>query len=244
MTTRSTIRFPVRGHEIGFTGTLPPGGLARYCEWARWAAFTDPDYALAGKIGAGVARAQTFTSTGELRYPGEVVIGTWIERVGRTSLDFGHEVARAEDGVVVARARVTVVQLGPEGPAPFDPSVRALAAPEGAPAPLEASADEDGAEAFAHRFVVRPSDLDQFGHVNQSKYVDFLDDARLFAARAGHAAGFEGPLSAWSVEYERELHAGDEVEARLERGAGGVRRFTLTRGGEVATRARLRGATP
>jgi acyl-CoA thioesterase FadM len=244
MKTSASIRFPVRGNEIGFMGHISPGGLARYCEWARWAAALDPAYALAGKLGGGVARAQTLAITGALRFPGDVVVRTSIERVGRTSLDFGHELARAEDGAIVARTRVTVVQLGPSGPAPLPDEVRALAEPTGAPAPLEAGGPAEG-DAFTHRFVVRPSDLDQFGHVNQAKYVDFLDDARLFAARAAHPAGFDGPLGACSVEYEREVRAGEEVEARLERCGGELRRFALfvlptgSGSAELAARGRL-----
>ena len=85
---------------------------------------------------------------------------------------------------------------------------------------------------------VRPSDQDSFRHVNQARYVDYIDDTRWFAAQAGQDAGLEGPLAALSVEYIREPHAGERVQ--METWVTGDRsrayELTLVPTGEVLTR--------
>lgn len=237
-----SITFPVRGNEIGPGMSVTLGGLARYCEWSRWAVFREERAAfLRPAFKGGVARAQTLEVHGAFTYPGDAVIDVWIARVGRTSLDFGHELRTAE-GALVARARVTIVQLGESGPEPFPAwladhvtareTASPLALPEG---PFE--------DAFEHGWRVRPSDLDQFGHVNQARYVDHADDTRLFAHHAGHPAGFSGGVRAITVSYERELRAPAPVRARLRAREDGTREVVLlTEDGRVANRAALRPA--
>ena len=56
---------------------------------------------------------------------------------------------------------------------------------------------------------VRPSDQDSFRHVNQARYIDFVDDAR-------RAAGLPRVRRA-SFSYEAETLAGDRLEVRLGR---------------------------
>lgn len=214
MAFRSTETLVVRGNEIGFTQAVPPGTLSRYAEWARWAMFRDASDAERVRIGAGVARAQHVESLHDVTYPTTLRMETVFGRVGRTSLDMVHSFTRVADAAVVARARITIVQLGPNGPTPIDPSVAALVTPTEAPDALAWT--EPGEGAFETTIVVRPSDQDQFGHVNQARYVDFADDLRWFAARAGHAAGFEGPLGHWSVDYRREVRVGTVLRARLD----------------------------
>jgi acyl-CoA thioesterase FadM len=177
------------------------------------------------KLGAGVARAQHVESRLDVTYPSTLRMETVFGRVGRTSLDMVHSFTRVSDEAVVARARITIVQLGPNGPSPIDPSVAALVTAAEAPEALPWTAPDDGA--FETTIVVRPSDQDQFGHVNQARYVDFADDLRWFAARAGHAAGFEGALGRWSVDYRREVRVGTVLSARV--GVkDGVRSVALT----------------
>ncbi|MFO0692267.1 MAG: acyl-CoA thioesterase [Polyangiales bacterium] len=229
--------FPVRGNEIGFAGVVPPGTLSRYGEWARWAMFRDPSFALREKFPSGVARAQTVELVSDFTYPSDCVVTTFVARVGRTSLDFGHELA-TEDGTLVARLRVTIVGLGPTGPIAFPPELAEHVSARPAPTPIP-HAGEPPADAFVYSFVARPSDQDQFRHVNQARYVDFADDVRLLAARSGHPAGFEGPLGRVTVSYEREVHGGETVEVRIWPTGDGARAIEMRNGsnGRVVNRA-------
>lgn len=233
-------RFPVRGNEIGFTGSVSPGGIARYCEWSRWTFFLDEKAsALRAGFKGGVARAQTIEIHGAFTYPEDVVVDLWIARVGGSSLDFGHEL-RTAGGALVARARVTIVQLGPNGKEPFPEWLASHVLPREAPTPLELSASAPTDGVYTHAWQVRPSDLDQFRHVNQARYVDHADDARLFALGEGHAAGFEGGVRKITVSYEREVRAPDRVSAQLSRRADGTRDFVLVGAdGRVANRAAM-----
>ncbi len=217
----------VRGNEIGFTGSVQPGTLSRYAEWARWAMFRQPDFVMRDRLGGGVARAQHAVTFAELTYPSELRIETRLARTGRTSLDLAHQFVRVEDGARIANLRVTIVQLGPAGPSPIDPTLSELVTPTDAPEPLPFVMPE-GDTVFEWSIPARPSDQDQFRHVNQARYVDFADDVRWAAHAAGHPLGFEGPLGAYSVDYRREVRAGTTLRARLGAGPGSVRCLSLS----------------
>jgi acyl-ACP thioesterase len=135
---------------------------------------------------------------------------------------------------------MTVVNLGPDGPAPIDPIVHEFVIDEPAP-PASAWLDGERADAWTRSWLVRPSDQDSFGHVNQARYVDYIDDTRWFAARAGAAAGLDGPLAGLSVEYLREAHAGERV--RMETWVTGERsrayELTLETQGTVLCRGQV-----
>jgi len=231
--------FVVRGYELDASGTVPVGTVARYVEETRWAVALAGGGLLEGKMRRGVVRAQVVEYGEVLRYPDAFRVETWVARLGRTSLDFGHQVVRARDGAVVARNRSTLVSLGPDGPAPLDPSLADHVEARATPAhpPLEGAAPGD---AFRRRWVVRPSDQDSFRHQNQSRYFDAVEDTLRLAAMAGHPAGTEPPPRAVAVSFEREVHAGSEVEMRLWQIEGGVRRLELSRVDDGAVIARAR----
>lgn len=185
----------------------------------------------------GVARAGTYDYAELLRHGDELEVATWVVRVGRTSFDFGHRVTRSSDGVVAVTARMTVVHLGPGGPAPLDPIVSSfivdLPAPIAVPWPRG-----ERSQPWKRSWIVRPSDQDSFGHVNQARYVDYLDDTRWFAAEANHPAGLKGPLESVSIEYNREAHAGERVQMETWVTGEQARAYQLTRqpSGEVLAR--------
>jgi acyl-CoA thioesterase FadM len=230
----------IRGIELDATGSVSPGWLSRILEQTRWEVFAMDDFVLRRRMEGGVARAGTFEYGVPLIYQDEVEILTWVARAGRTSLDFGHRVVRQRDGAVAARARMTVVNLGPGGPAPIDPTVSSFVVDEGAP-PVRPWPEGRRLHAWTRQWLVRPSDQDSFGHVNQARYVDYIDDTRWFARKAGAPAGMEGRLGGLSVEYVRETHAGEEV--RIETWVTGdhSRAYELTRqpGGEVLARGQI-----
>ena len=229
--------YTIRGIELDASGTVPPGWYSRIYEDTRWRAFARDDYSLRGIMEGGVARAGHYEYLAPLHYGDRVEIGTWVVRVGRTSFDFGHRIVRVADGSVAARARMTVVNLDANGPAPIDPVVADFVLDEPAP-PARPWPDGERAHAWTRSWLVRPSDQDSFRHVNQARYVDYIDDTRWFAAQAGEAAGLEGRLSGLSVEYIREAHAGEEVQMETWIVGPNKRAYELTlrRTGQVLTR--------
>ncbi len=236
--------YTIRGIELDARGTVSPGWFSRILEDTRWRAFAKDDYALRGIMDGGVARAGHFEYLAPLTYGDRVEIATWVARVGRTSFDFGHRIVKVSDGAVAVRGRMTVVNLGPSGPAPVDPIVHEFVIDEPA-APSRAFPEGGREHAWSREWIVRPSDQDSFGHVNQAKYVDYIDDTRWFATQEGEAAGLEGGLSGLSVEYIQEAHAGERV--RMETWITGERRrafeLTMADTGAVLARGQALGPT-
>lgn len=236
----TTIRYTIRGIELDATGSVSPGWFSRIFEHTRWKVFAMDDFALRNRLEGGVARAGTFEYGVPLGYQDELEIRTWVARVGRTSFDFGHRVTRLRDGAVAARARMTVVNLGPEGPAPIEPVVAGFVVDEPTPA-VQPWPEGERTQSWKRHWTVRPSDQDSFGHVNQARYVDYIDDSRWFAAQAGAAAGVEGPLASLSVEYLRETHAGERVQMETWITGDRSRAYELTRqpNSEVLSRGQV-----
>jgi acyl-CoA thioesterase FadM len=240
-----TIRYTVRGIELDATGSVSPGWFSRLFERGRWQAFAADALAFGNQIDGGVARAGTFEYNVPLGYRDEIEIATWIVRVGRTSFDFGHRITRLRDGVIAARARMTVVKVGPEGPSPISPAMSTLVVDEAAPVARPWLADKP-TQSWKRQWIVCPSDQDSFGHVNQARYVDYIDDTRWFAAQAGVPGGIEGPLTGLSVEYLREAHAGECVQMETWATGERTRAYELTRqpSDEVLARGQVLAEAP
>jgi len=235
-----TMRYTIRGIELDATGTVSPGWFSRILEHIRWQVFAMDESALRDRMEGGVARAGTFEYGEPVTYRDELEIASWVARVGRTSFDFGHLVRRLGDGATVARARMTVVNLGPQGPAPLEPTMAAFVLDEPAPA-RRPWPEGERAPSWKRQWIVRPSDQDSFGHVNQARYVDYIDDTRWFAAQAGEPAGVKGRLAGLSVEYLRETHAGECVQMETWVTGDRSRAYELTRQprGEVLARGQV-----
>ena len=233
----STVGYTIRGIELDATGFVSPGWLSRIFEDTRWRVFTLDDYALRGLMEGGVARAGTYEYGAPLGYGDQISISTWVARVGRTSFDFGHRIVRDSDGATAAAARMTVVNLGPNGPAPLDPIVASYVIDEPTPS-VRPWPDGPRADGWARAWEVRPSDQDSFRHVNQARYVDYIEDTRWFATEAGAPCGLPGRADALTVEYIREAHAGERVRMQTWITGPGARAYELTRqpSGEVLAR--------
>lgn len=236
----ATTRYTIRGIELDATGSVSPGWFSRIFEHTRWQVFAIDNLSLRNLMDGGVARAGTFEYGESLSYQDELEIATWIARVGRTSFDFGHRAIRLRDSAIVARARMTVVNLGPGGPAPIDPIVSNFILDEPAP-PVRPWPEGDRLQSWKRQWIVRPSDQDSFLHVNQARYVDYIDDTRWLAAQAREAAGLEGPLACLSIEYVREAHAGEQVQMETWVTGDCSRAYELTRqpGGAVLARGQV-----
>jgi acyl-CoA thioesterase FadM len=204
---RVTLSEPVRGYEMGQDGCLPFSGFARFFEHMRWELGRRGHLADPQMPKRGVVRAQTHQYLGELRFPNVWTGRTHLIHVGGSSVHYGHEITRG-DGQVLVRARTVIVLL--------DGSSRPAAAPSylrdyadsafEAPTPL-ALPEPAWTGTPTYTVHVRPSDQDSFGHVNQARYLDFVDDAR-------RSAGL-GRLLGVSLSYERETLAGDTLAIEL-----------------------------
>ncbi|MXZ98437.1 MAG: acyl-CoA thioesterase [Acidimicrobiaceae bacterium] len=107
----------------------------------------------------------------------------------------------------------------------------------------------------AHRFdvKVRFYELDPYGHLNHSAYIQFFETGRIellehvgmdlksFAAR-----GYRFVVNRINTSFDRPVHAGDTVTVETEivelRRASSTWRQRLVRGGEVVARQELRAA--
>ena len=72
-----------------------------------------------------------------------------------------------------------------------------------------------GAGAWSQDLVVRASDVDLLRHVNQARYVDYIEDARYACARAGgygeHGQGADAALKYLAASYEGQAREGDRL---------------------------------
>jgi acyl-CoA thioester hydrolase len=166
-----------------------------------------------------------------------VEIELWVQAVGGSRFEIGYDVNH--QGRLVGRART--------GAVPFDlvtgrlrrllPDEREqLAVWRDAAEPLR-SLTAAPAGRDAHRFAlrVRWSDLDSYGHVNNVKFFDYIQEARL--ALMAEALGFAGPdlgtgeiwvVARQDVEYLRPLDFRREAyEVATTVAALGNRSFTL-----------------
>jgi acyl-CoA thioesterase FadM len=239
-------RLKTRGYELDRRAKIPPATVLRYLEHLRWEAVVETP-AVGETFERGhrlVVVAQRLLLRRELGLGDELELELWIERVGRSSLEFGHRIQLlgTETDAPIAEAQVTAVHLGPDGrPAPLSDAIRALCAPagglEGFPPPLPPEPPLVGG--FAHRFPVRPSDLDLLQHVNHANYLTFAEDARELAA-ATEMLGPLGarPLRAVTLEYRRQALLGDELEARIQPLSETAFGFQLLRAGELLCSAR------
>lgn len=223
-----TLRHTVRGLELDASGAMSLGWIARHLEHCRWEMFRAQASPLATKPTSVVVRASVFEYVEPIRFPDSLEILTWLARVGRTSLDLGHRITRTLDGVTLARARATLVHVGPKGPAPLDPGLRDLTCGYSAPDARQWQ-ESERRSMWARDWIATPSDEDSFKHVNQARYVDYIDDTRQLATLANAPAGAPGPLASLAVEYIRETRAGDRVQMQTWITGEQARAFELTR---------------
>jgi YbgC/YbaW family acyl-CoA thioester hydrolase len=88
---------------------------------------------------------------------------------------------------------------------------------------------------ICHRLVVRFSDCDPLGHVNNARYSTYLEQARIVlwrkqaglelrsAAQAGGQRGEGFILARTEIDFRSQAHDGDELEVRL-----GIEKFGRT----------------
>jgi len=190
---------------------------------------------LAGMLATGVlVVAQQVEYLAPVGYgPEPLTVSTWIDRLGASRFVVGYDVL--DGGTLAARARTTLVPFDLDGG-----GVRRLndierAAFEAYLDPAEPLRELPrvavGEGAARHPLTVRWSDLDAFGHVNNVKFYDYVQEARV-AIMTGSLEWSDGVV--WSlvrqdVDHLAPLdHRSEPYEVATSVVAVGNRSFTLT----------------
>ena len=240
-----TSRLTTRGYELCSGGTIPPSTFLRYLEHTRWNVLLSASpLSLHRHFRIGVVRAERLELLHQVSFHVDLEFSVWVSRVGRTSIDLAHEVRRAQDDVLVARAGATIVSLDQDRrPTPISEEARALVTERPLPQvePLGETAP-DGA--WSTPILIRPSDQDLQQHVNHARYADFVDDVRQLCAREqGYGPGpWSSPVGRLLIEFEQEARVGQALAGRTWKLGGAAHAVGVelyTEGGAVVTRARL-----
>jgi acyl-CoA thioesterase FadM len=239
------LRITTRGYEVSARGYIGAAQLLRYFEHIRWRTIAHSALLPAREfMRMGVIRAQRIEIFEQTGFDVELELSMWLGRVGKTSLDFSHQMLRVSDGTVIARSTATVVTLDSDRrPANVDASAHDYVLARDA-ARMERLDGEVPHTAWEQPIVVRPSDEDLQGHVNHARYADYVEDTRLMCAQAGGygPGSFDGPARSLTLSYEGEARTGDPLRIRtyLSPSNPGAIDFVLVNGdGRITTRARV-----
>ncbi len=211
MTTQRIAHLTVRAFDVDGWNEVPPAGLAAYLEQtAREASdalgFGEAWYRERGT--AWVVRRLTLARTAALPFPGACTVTTWVSNVRRVRCSRNYEVrdaagrpvaAAIADWVYVDRVRGAPIAIRPdllEWLAP-GPSLALPPEPEG-------MASAASGPVFTQRRHAERHEADSIGHINNTVYLTWLDEA---LAAAVAAAGLPltpvgGPgLRLWGARY-------------------------------------------
>lgn len=239
----------VRGYECGPQGTVGLPMALSYCEHARWQWILGPDLGLLPALRGGsffVVHRATIALARGFGIGTAVTVRAALRSVSRVSCEVDQDLVRA-DGVLLGRARITAVWLGPDGGLRRVPEVargavtdEPLTAVEAPPAPgggylsppeptyeprLERTVEREVPDDADERpLLVRPSDCDLHGHVNNAAWLRMFEDA------------LGAPAARADVEYRGQAGPGDHLRLRSWAHPGG-RAFALLRGDDVLCRA-------
>jgi len=148
-------------------------------------------------------------------------VTTWPSSFGRLIAERDFELTVDGEVVALATSRWAVVDLAERRAVRLEPGIRALPVGErrvalGPPTPRPGRL---GTAGDGRRFEVRRSDLDSVGHVNHTRYVDWLVESVPDAVwDTRRACGIE-------VSFSREVRRGQVVFSRAERLPGPGERF-------------------
>jgi acyl-CoA thioesterase FadM len=241
----SRSRFTIRTHDLDRSARLSAAGLCRILENPRWNALS-----AGGLVGAsvniGVLRAQSLAIERPAGFGEKIEVSMWVSGVGRTSFSLGYVIRSSGDGGIIARCAGSFVSTDIEGrPRPIGPGLERLVC-ERETIDVPRLADSPGPDAWSQEFPVRPSDLDLLRHVNQARYVDYIEDARHNCASAG-GYGEDGhrpdaALKRLTLSYEGQAREGDRLRVTTWAldGAPGRFAFEVRREADAALMARAR----
>jgi len=239
-----------RGYELAANGVISTANFLRYLEHLRWSTI-----ATSGKLPLrkfwrlGVVRAQTVELYEQIGFGVELELSMWLSRIGRTSMDFSHDIVRTANGALVGRSRATIVALDSNRQPTEIGSGAADYVLDRETIPLERLEGDAPSNAWERTVDLRPSDHDVQQHVNHARYAELMEDTRLLCAlEGGYGAGeWDTPARRLTIVYEREARRGDAIIARTwrtEATHGDLRPpsvdiLMMKGGSEVVARARI-----
>lgn len=235
---------PLRWADLDAQGHANNARVVDYLQEARVRYLLQGDNA--HLLGAGVVVvAHQVEYSGAIEFtPEPLEVDLRVGEVGASRFTIGYELAQAGRPVGRARTHLCIFDFDTQRPARLKPPERA-----------SLTADSEHLEPFrslgawrvgeaAHEFslAVRWSDLDSYGHVNNTRFYEYLGEARVAmtsslmprAIRSGMDAAGE---SAWLVA-RQDLHYHAQLEHRLEpyrvrTAVGHVGRTSLTLAAEI-----------
>jgi len=206
--------FTLRTHDLDRSAQLSAAGLCRILENPRWNALRS-DGLVGGSVNIGVLRAQSLGIERRVGFGEKIEVSMWLSGVGRTSFAVGYEIRSSPDGAVIARSAGSFVSTGIDGrPRPVGPGLERLVL-DRETLELPRLDHSPSAGAWSQDLVVRASDVDLLRHVNQARYVDYIEDTRYACTRAGgygeHGQGADAALEYLVASYEGQAREGDRL---------------------------------
>jgi len=242
-----TVPYRVRFDECGPAGIVRTSVLLRYAQDAAWIHSESLGFDRAWYDDRGinwVVRAAELSV--DLPIPLGATLGVTTRVIGfRRVWARRRTEARLRDGRLAMWGHtdwVTIDSRGRPTRVPEDFAIR-FAAPERTFVPGRVPLPPAPPDAWSHRGMVRPQDLDPMGHVNNAAYLDYLEEAVLSAPGG---APTMAALPRWvRIEYLASAAPGDELEGTIWRlpeddELGGLAWRLEERGSRELARARLR----
>ena len=256
---RFTFPLPVRAYELGPRSVATPAAIARWLEHLRWEA-ARPDasnmVSLFQNGGRTVVRKQRIWFERPIGWEQGLVGEVWLQRIGRSSFDLGQIIREDDGGAIRVAALITGVYLGPSNrPEPLPDFLRAHEAPDPSTADRVAAALDDTfsadvpSDAAEHRIEVLPSHLDLLEHVNQARYVEWLDDVRVMVRSGSEArrrALEDEILREVVLVYDSEIRLNETAVIRAWPGSPTKTEYRMNVGASLAcaARSRIQGRSP
>lgn len=151
-----------RGYEADPTRRVPLPMVFQYLEHLRWRSIIDPASGLGPYVDRGhffVVHRQRLVLARGFGQDTDIRAYMWPTKLGRSAIDLTHEIRRRSDGVVLARAEVTGLWLGPTRRLTRMPDeLREFAAAIDAPEPAPPAAPECHADRLETSYI-RPPDV-------------------------------------------------------------------------------------
>jgi acyl-CoA thioesterase FadM len=192
--------------------------LIRILETQRWFAFDKNGFGKA-YFRKGVIRAQYLEVFETTRFDEKIEVSICLFRVGRSSMDFSHKIHSSVTGQLVGHAAVRFVALDADFRLQkLPPQVRDyLSDPEGIDIPT--TVYEKPQNAWSHAFTVQWADLDFMQHVNEARFIEYIENTRHACAAAGgfgiHDDRALFPIGRLAISYDDQARLGERLNTAV-----------------------------
>jgi len=215
---RLTHEFRVRANDLDASGRTSATALIRILETQRWFAFDNKGFGKA-YFKRGVIRAQYLEVFESTRFDETLEVSICLFRVGRSSMDFSSRIHSKKTGRLVGQAAVRFVALDVDSrPQILPPQVREyLSEPEGVDIPT--TVYEKPQNTWSHAFTVQWTDLDFMQHVNEARFIEYIESSRYaYAVAAGNGTQDDRALQQvgrLAISYDDQVRLGDRLRVAV-----------------------------